>query len=119
MEVNNGYKDGSLISLTCDSDAEELASSAAHWINLHLCSPCPILKLKIFNSTHLNLEFNFNPLIFQMFREGNESNVFNMHLPELKDAHGVNLPDSPRAYSLHSINNERGFMRWDYDEATK
>ncbi|KAL7727453.1 hypothetical protein ACLKA6_017573 [Drosophila palustris] len=54
----------------------------------------------------------------KLFREGNESNVFNMHLPERKDSHGVNLPDSPRAYSLHSINGERGFTRWGYDEAT-
>lgn len=42
-----------------------------------------------------------------------------MHLPERKDSHGVNLPGSPRGYSLHSINGERGFNRWEYDESTK
>ncbi|XP_034487402.1 scavenger receptor class B member 1 [Drosophila innubila] len=64
------------------------------------------------------IDFASFGLMEKLFREGNESNVFNMHLPERKDSHGVNLPDSPRAYSLHSINDERGFMRWDYDEAT-
>lgn len=42
-----------------------------------------------------------------------------MHLPERKDSHGVNLPNSPRGYSLYSINGERGFNRWEYDESTK
>ncbi|KAH8409656.1 hypothetical protein KR222_000810, partial [Zaprionus bogoriensis] len=64
------------------------------------------------------IDFPSFGLMDKLFREGNESNVFNMHLPERKDSHGVKLPDSPRAFSLNSINGERGFMRWEYDEET-
>lgn len=42
-----------------------------------------------------------------------------MHLVEPRDEHGVKLPGAPRAYSLNSVNYERGFKRWEYDEATK
>ncbi|KAI8046205.1 hypothetical protein M5D96_002405 [Drosophila gunungcola] len=54
----------------------------------------------------------------KLFREGNESNVFNMNLPERKDNYGVKLPDAPRGYTVDSINGERGFKRWQYDEET-
>ncbi|EDW67869.1 scavenger receptor class B member 1 [Drosophila virilis] len=64
------------------------------------------------------IDFSSFGIMEKLFREGNESNVVNMHLPELKDAHGVNLPGSPRGYSINSINYERGFKRWEYDEAT-
>ncbi|KAH8311615.1 hypothetical protein KR044_007211, partial [Drosophila immigrans] len=64
------------------------------------------------------IDFASFGIMEKLFREGNESNVHNMHLPERRDANGVALPDSPRAFSLHSVNYERGFMRWDYDAAT-
>ncbi|XP_062123737.1 lysosome membrane protein 2 [Drosophila sulfurigaster albostrigata] len=64
------------------------------------------------------IDFASFGIMEKLFREGNESNVVNMHLPERRDSNGVVLPNSPRGYSLHSVNYGRGFMRWDYDEAT-
>ncbi|EDW16190.1 scavenger receptor class B member 1 [Drosophila mojavensis] len=64
------------------------------------------------------IDFSSFGIMEKLFREGNESNVVNMHLVEPKDRHGVKLPGAPRAYSLHSVNYERGFKRWEYDEAT-
>ncbi|KAH8388650.1 hypothetical protein KR093_011731, partial [Drosophila rubida] len=64
------------------------------------------------------IDFASFGIMEKLFREGNESNVVNMHLPARRDANGVKLPDSPLAYSLYSVNYERGFMRWDYNDDT-
>ncbi|XP_017143381.1 lysosome membrane protein 2 [Drosophila miranda] len=64
------------------------------------------------------IDFASFGIMEKLFREGNESNVVNMNLPELKDKYGVKLPGSPRGYTLDSINGERGFTRWEYDEQT-
>ncbi|ALC46118.1 CG10345 [Drosophila busckii] len=53
-----------------------------------------------------------------LFREGNETNVFNMNLPEPKDAQGNRQAGTPRGYSINSINGEQGFSRWEYDAST-
>lgn len=42
-----------------------------------------------------------------------------MNLQEPRDRYGIKLPDAPRAYAVDSINYERGFKRWQYDEETK
>ncbi|XP_032596531.1 scavenger receptor class B member 1 [Drosophila grimshawi] len=64
------------------------------------------------------IDFSTFGIMEKLFREGNESNVFNMHLPERKDAVGVKLPNSPRGYSIHSVNGDRGFKNWGYDDST-
>ncbi|KAH8383338.1 hypothetical protein KR009_008055, partial [Drosophila setifemur] len=64
------------------------------------------------------IDFSSFGIMEKLFREGNESNVFNMNLLARKDNYGVKLPNSPRAYSLNSINQERGFKRWEYNDET-
>ncbi|EDV42341.1 uncharacterized protein Dana_GF17933, isoform A [Drosophila ananassae] len=64
------------------------------------------------------IDFSSFGIMEKLFREGNESNVFNMNLPEPRDRYGIKLPDAPRAYTVDSINYERGFKRWQYDEET-
>ncbi|XP_020816578.1 lysosome membrane protein 2 [Drosophila serrata] len=64
------------------------------------------------------IDFSSFGIMEKLFREGNESNVFNMNLHEPKDKYGVRLPDAPRAYTVDSINGERGFKRWEYNDET-
>ncbi|KAH8247097.1 hypothetical protein KR032_009197, partial [Drosophila birchii] len=64
------------------------------------------------------IDFSSFGIMEKLFREGNESNVFNMNLNEPKDKYGVRLPDAPRAYTVNNINGERGFKRWQYNENT-
>ncbi|KAH8306081.1 hypothetical protein KR018_001221, partial [Drosophila ironensis] len=64
------------------------------------------------------IDFTSFGIMEKLFREGNESNVFNMYLPERRDRYGVKLPGQPRAYNVDSINQERGFRRWNYNEET-
>jgi len=45
--------------------------------------------------------------------------VFNMNLPEPKDKYGVRVTDAPRGYTVDSVNGERGFKGWDYNQETK
>lgn len=42
-----------------------------------------------------------------------------MNLIEPKDKYGVRLPDAPRAYSMNTVNGERGFSRWGYNDENK
>ncbi|XP_030370046.1 scavenger receptor class B member 1 [Scaptodrosophila lebanonensis] len=64
------------------------------------------------------IDFPSFGIMEKLFREGNESNVVNMNLPERRDRNGIILPGSPRGYSLNSINGEHGFKQWQYEEAT-
>ncbi|XP_068155739.1 lysosome membrane protein 2 [Drosophila tropicalis] len=64
------------------------------------------------------IDFSSFGIMEKLFREGNESTVVNMNLLEPKDKQGVKLPNVPRAYTLNSVNYERGFKRWEYDDAT-
>ncbi|XP_017848941.1 scavenger receptor class B member 1 [Drosophila busckii] len=64
------------------------------------------------------IDFSSFGIMDKLFREGNETNVFNMNLPEPKDAQGNRQAGTPRGYSINSINGEQGFSRWEYDAST-
>jgi len=42
-----------------------------------------------------------------------------MNLPEPKDKYGVRVTDAPRGYTVDSVNGERGFKGWDYNQETR
>ncbi|XP_016948085.1 lysosome membrane protein 2 [Drosophila biarmipes] len=64
------------------------------------------------------IDFKSFGIMEKLFREGNESNVFNMNLAEPKDKYGVRVADAPRGYTVDSINGERGFKGWEYNRET-